>query len=229
MLRVSGLDQPHYLRTIGLQKWTPDHGWSVDELSDGQLPNPAPPAAAISQITVDRVRPTATNSCPSTTAPRGQRHRLRLDLRRGPGIGAPGRTPSPRRRTSVDASFTQPSAEQLRADSVTPGGELTETGDLPAEVRDDSPTTSPPGRPPPSTRPMRCAATSPIRRTDSPTRWTVPDGPTGDPLVNFLTNKQGYCEQYASAMAIMLRAVGMPARVGDRLHPGHPGPPTAAT
>ena len=42
---------------------------------------------------------------------------------------------------------------------------------------------------------------------------TVPTGNSGDPLVDFLTIKQGFCEQYASAMAIMLRAVGVPARV----------------
>ena len=37
----TGLKQPDYLRTIGLQKWTPDEGWSVDTLSDGELPTPA--------------------------------------------------------------------------------------------------------------------------------------------------------------------------------------------
>ena len=40
----------------------------------------------------------------------------------------------------------------------------------------------------------------------------VPVGNTGDALTDFLENKQGYCEQYASAMAIMLRSVGIPAR-----------------
>ncbi len=38
-------------------------------------------------------------------------------------------------------------------------------------------------------------------------------GPTNDPLLNFLTNKQGFCEQYASAMGVMLRVAGLPARV----------------
>jgi len=42
-----------------------------------------------------------------------------------------GITPDP---YQVTADFTEHSAEQLRADSVTPGGTLTETGDLPAEV-----------------------------------------------------------------------------------------------
>jgi len=38
-------------------------------------------------------------------------------------------------------------------------------------------------------------------------------GTSGNDLVDFLANKQGYCEQYASAMAIMVRAAGIPARV----------------
>jgi transglutaminase-like putative cysteine protease len=38
---------------------------------------------------------------------------------------------------------------------------------------------------------------------------------TGDPLVDFLFhNKTGFCEQYASAMAVMLRTLGIPSRVG---------------
>lgn len=42
---------------------------------------------------------------------------------------------------------------------------------------------------------------------------TVRSGPTNDPLQNFLVNKQGYCEQYATAMAVMLRLEGIPSRV----------------
>lgn len=38
-------------------------------------------------------------------------------------------------------------------------------------------------------------------------------GTTGSDLADFLTNKRGYCEQYASAMAYLVRAVGIPARV----------------
>jgi transglutaminase-like putative cysteine protease len=38
-------------------------------------------------------------------------------------------------------------------------------------------------------------------------------GNSGSQLVDFLTNKRGYCEQYASALGIMLRAAGIPSRV----------------
>ncbi len=38
-------------------------------------------------------------------------------------------------------------------------------------------------------------------------------GTSSSDLVNFLDNRQGYCEQYAAAMAIMARIVDIPARV----------------
>lgn len=38
-------------------------------------------------------------------------------------------------------------------------------------------------------------------------------GDSGSDLVDFLTNRVGYCQQYAAAMAVMLRAAGVPARV----------------
>lgn len=38
-------------------------------------------------------------------------------------------------------------------------------------------------------------------------------GTSGDALLDFLDNKQGFCEQYASAMAVMLRTLGIPSRV----------------
>ncbi len=50
-------------------------------------------------------------------------------------------------------------------------------------------------------------------------------GTSGDDLADFLRLKQGYCEQYAGAMAAMVRAAGIPARVAlgytpGRLQPG---------
>jgi transglutaminase-like putative cysteine protease len=38
-------------------------------------------------------------------------------------------------------------------------------------------------------------------------------GTSGSDIVDFLNNKQGYCEQYAAAMAWMVRQAGIPARV----------------
>jgi transglutaminase-like putative cysteine protease len=38
-------------------------------------------------------------------------------------------------------------------------------------------------------------------------------GDSGSDLVDFLKNKQGYCQQYAAAMAVMLRVADIPSRV----------------
>ena len=45
-------------------------------------------------------------------------------------------------------------------------------------------------------------------------------GTSGDDLVDFLRLKRGYCEQYAGAMAAMVRAAGVPARVALGYTPG---------
>ncbi len=52
-------------------------------------------------------------------------------------------------------------------------------------------------------------------------------GDSGSDLVDFLTNKAGYCQQYAAAMAIMLRVAGIPARVV--LGYTHPDPDSKGT
>jgi len=52
--------------------------------------------------------------------------------------------------------------------------------------------------------------------SDSPFAYSLQTAPGAgdDALVEFLTvGRTGYCEQYASAMAVMLRTVGVPARV----------------
>jgi hypothetical protein len=45
-------------------------------------------------------------------------------------------------------------------------------------------------------------------------------GTTGDDLADFLRLRQGYCEQYAGAMAALVRAAGVPARVVLGYTPG---------
>ena len=48
-----------------------------------------------------------------------------------------------------------------------------------------------------------------------------------DALVEFLTTgRRGYCEQFASAMAVMLRTLGVPARVAVGFTGGRAGRPT---
>lgn len=46
------------------------------------------------------------------------------------------------------------------------------------------------------------------------------DASSQDAVVAFLRNKQGYCVQFASAMAVMARTLGIPSRVGVGFLPG---------
>ena len=52
----------------------------------------------------------------------------------------------------------------------------------------------------------------------------VPGFKAPDALENFLRGKRGFCEQYASAMAAMVRSLGIPARVGVGFTPGSQQP-----
>ncbi|MEP6563452.1 MAG: DUF3488 and transglutaminase-like domain-containing protein, partial [Nakamurella sp.] len=210
LLRVSGLDTPHYLRTIGLQKVSADYQWSVDGLSDGDLPNGAPTIGQ-DQVTIsssgyrDQFLPIYNGTVSLSGLGSGWKYDAALESVHRPDAITPDTY-------QVWASLSQPAAEQLRADTVTSGGELTETGDLPAEVVTIA-------------NDVTAGATTAFDKADALRSYftnpangfsytlSVPDGPTDDALVNFLTNKQGFCEQYASAMAVMLRAVGIPARV----------------
>ncbi len=48
------------------------------------------------------------------------------------------------------------------------------------------------------------------------------EGGSPDALESFLSRRRGFCEQYASAMAAMLRLAGVPSRVAVGFTPGHP-------
>ncbi|GAA4922314.1 transglutaminase-like putative cysteine protease [Stackebrandtia albiflava] len=50
---------------------------------------------------------------------------------------------------------------------------------------------------------------------------TTEDGWSGSAIVDFLENKQGFCQQYAGAMAWMVREAGIPARVAIGLTRGN--------
>ena len=47
-----------------------------------------------------------------------------------------------------------------------------------------------------------------------------PQGHGGQAMLTFITNRIGYCEQYAGTMAVMLRSLGLPARVAVGYTPG---------
>jgi transglutaminase-like putative cysteine protease len=219
LFRVSGLPGPAYLRNVGLQKWTPNEGWSVDELSPGPLPE-QPIAVGQTQVSVtalgyqDQFLPIYNG----VTALRGLDDGWSFDSALEAVHRSDKVTPSP---YQVIATFGQPSADDLRTDTASAGGELLETGSLRPEVVAKAVE-------------VTAGATTAFDKADRLRTWftdpangfvyslQVPTGDSGDLLLDFLTLKQGYCEQYATAMAVMLRAIGVPARVAVGFTQGVP-------
>lgn len=62
-----------------------------------------------------------------------------------------------------------------------------------------------------------------FRGTDFRYATQIPPAQTNDPLWDFLNNRAGYCVQYATAMAVMARDLGIPSRVGIGFLPGERG------
>jgi hypothetical protein len=58
-------------------------------------------------------------------------------------------------------------------------------------------------------------------RTEFGYTLDMPKGKSGDPLADFLfVRRKGHCEYFASAMAVMLRSLGIPARIANGFQSG---------
>lgn len=209
VLRVEGLTGPDYLRTVGLQRWTPGVGWSPSELAAGSLPSTLDASATTVQVTSLAYRAPFLPIFDGTDSISGVDGDWSYDA----AVESVHRdNPTNPGTYQLQVAKVQASAADLRTDDVTPGGLLTETGDLRPEVTALAVQAT-------------AGATTAFDKADALRQWftdpdngfvyslQVPPGNSGDALVDFLTNRRGYCEQYASAMAVMLRAIGIPARV----------------
>lgn len=217
LFTVTGLPRPEYLRTFTLEKWTADTGFGLGPvvanfpLSDGPLPGLLPQdRTATAQITTlayhDRYLPLYLSAQTVTGLERGWNWDTNLDTA---FVQQPVR-PQP---YSVAVSISPPEANQLRGSSVRGTSMLTDTAGVPAQVHQLA-------------ADLTAGLSSPFDKADAILDYftnpangfiyslTTPLGNSGSALVDFLTHKQGYCEQYAATMAIMLRSVGVPARVG---------------
>jgi len=216
VLTASGLAQPGYFRTVALTKWTVNQGFSLSDLQadvsdiSGSLDGSFS-ATGGSRVTVttqgyqDRFLPIldGTTSVSGLENPWDWDASLRTVYRADkvkPGSYL------------LDVHQRRSDSSELRADTVVPGGALTETGSLPKQVRDTA-------------MAVTAGAYSTFDKADALRKWftdtrngftyslAVPAGDSGDSLVDFLTNKKGFCEQYAAAMAVMLRSLNIPTRV----------------
>lgn len=218
VLKVSGVSQPAYLRTFALEQWTEDKGFGFGPISadvtnlDGPVPGAKVGSRRTATATVtplsyrDKYLPIYPGATQISGVGQGWNYDARLQtiFRKDPTIPAP---------YSVTAPTEAASATELRQENVRSGGPLTQTGDLPQQVVSLAKSLTAHAK-----NPFDAANAILSYFTNPANGFTyslsTPLGSSGNALVDFLTEKQGYCEQYAAAMAIMVRSVGIPARVG---------------
>ena len=239
LLRVRGLGQRAYLRVLTLSRFTNLVGWQQGPLDDGipaddeettRLPLPAgvtPPITGPTlQVTIESINYVDTwlpsFGYPLAIAGIGpdwrydpeaitifSEHRQRAEPYTELGVLP---QPDPRRLRAAGP----PGSAPFRAANP----EYLQTGGVDPRVAQLA-------------RTVTAGATSAFDATMTLNQWftqprngfsydlqTAP-GTSGDALVDFLfTGHQGYCEQFASAMAIMLRTLHIPARVAIGFTPG---------
>jgi hypothetical protein len=227
LLRMdSSVGQPGYLRAVSLENYDPDRGWTLTQLS-GETPiagedrlSPPQPGQPIRQVRAtirvlqhdDRFLPVPSFPLSIEMADDGRwRFDPVADTVYGRGVTTAGLT------YSVTADEPRPTPEVL-ADSVPlPTDDplqqrFTALPDLDPSVLD-------------TVREVVGDAGTPYERVrrihafltdrDNGFRYSLTTQPgTGkDDLADFLRLRRGYCEQYAGAMGVMVRAAGVPARV----------------
>ncbi|TNU73908.1 transglutaminase domain-containing protein [Miniimonas arenae] len=234
LLRVTGQSAPGYVRTAALTVWTDGVGWSMGDVENDLQPE-ASPVGVQGDVQVDAETGDVI-AFDGEQQPAAYDEEAQVESLGYTGTFLPVREGTVNVATdepwSYDADLRAwhraeatnpgaytirvdtrvPSEAELDADTVTAGGPLTEVGDLDRAV-------------------FRTAvdhtkdATSPYAKAVALQQWftdpangfryslTVPAGSTGDPLLDFLAERQGYCQQFASAMAVMLRSLDIPARV----------------
>lgn len=220
LLRVRGLDQASYLRVLTLRQFVAGVGWQAVQPAPGVvLPGPVRPNAATPGRTVDVEfenrgfrdywLPLYGDPVEVSGVPEG---RWLYDEGANIGYSARPREDGSWRERAI---LPAPTAEQLRGANSTTGsapeyldvsGVDPRVAEIAADVVAGQPTT------------FDKAMVLQNFFTDSANgfRYSLQTAPSrgDDALVEFLTfGKTGYCEQYASAMAIMLRTVKVPSRV----------------
>jgi transglutaminase-like putative cysteine protease len=219
LFRVTGLPRPAYLRALTLSGYVPDTGWQPRRPGAGRpLTTDLPPADAPGDrvtVSIENLgfrdywlplfgQPLAVAGVPAD--------RWAYDPVSGTAFST-----RPRREDTwtQEALLPAPSAAALRAATGTHGVDpaFLDTGGIDPRVATIA-------------AQVTAGATTGFDRAVALTRWfTGPDsafrydvstapGNGDDAMVDFLTRgRRGYCEQFASSMAAMLRTVGVPSRV----------------
>ncbi|SEM04224.1 Transglutaminase-like superfamily protein [Blastococcus sp. DSM 46786] len=239
LLRVgSSVEDPGYLRAVALDEYEPAEGWSLSNL-DGEtsvaddgflapLPDRQPTRQVTAEVEVlehdDRFLPVPPS--PLTVRVDGEAAAWRFDEATGTVFGR-GVT-SAGLAYGVTAVEPRPSEELLaRALPPPPDDPVQERfGGLPeldpAIAELTAGLTA--GAATPYERVLRIQGYLTDRANGFVYSLSTAPGTSGDDLVDFLRLKRGYCEQYAGAMAVLVRQAGLPARVALGYTPGEVQP-----
>lgn len=217
LLRLEGQVEPAYVRTVALEEWTTNRGWSLNREPGrgGQLPEVEGDAVVVRVESLGyrgRFLPAPEGASSVLESDHSWAFDASLGVWHHPDVVDPGAY-----ELLVDPSL--PSADQLASDTVTGSGRHVETGAVPQQVRDLA-------------AQVTAGSDGPFAQAMALQEWftgpeggftyslSVPVGNSGDRLLDFLQQRQGYCEQFASAMAVMARSLGLPARVAIGFGPG---------
>jgi transglutaminase-like putative cysteine protease len=228
LFEVRGLSQPAYMRALTLSTYVPDVGWQATRPGPGpNLPGTLNVVAgeAVQIATVD-VRNVGFKDYwlplygqPISVA--GLSGRWTYDERTGTAYTARPRAEDGWQQM---ADFAVPTAGQLREarGSTGPVAPYLDTTGIDRRVIDlANQVTGRAGTPFDKAIALQDFFTGP----SSGFQYSLQTAPGNgdDALVEFLTQgKTGYCEQFAAAMAVMLRAVGVPSRVAVGFTGGTP-------
>ena len=231
LLRVRGLPSEQYLRALTLNRYVPQQGWALpDRLNgvtlDGSLPSGMAqpvnnPTATVSVQNVgylDQWLPLFGQPMGVTGVVSGRWH---FDVLSGTAYtDTPVHEPSWTERTGLPDPSIGDLEHSPPATDVSPT--YLDSGGVDPRITEIA-------------KGVTRSAHSPYERTVALNRYFLDPafgfryslrtrpGNSGDALVDFLTRgKAGYCEQFASAMAVMLRTVGVPARVAVGFSSGKP-------
>jgi transglutaminase-like putative cysteine protease len=231
LFHVRGLRDPAYMRVSTLREYVPGEGWIVGPLSadsvpaGGDLPLQAgdPGGGEVTRVDIDPVG-WSDNWLPTYGRPRRAENldeNWRFDPSRGVVFSERARRAEP---FSIETVLEQPSAEELRAAN---GLVDVERGYTEVDGVDDQVVelarslTRDAGNQFDRAAALSDFFTDPVNGFTYSTETSAPV--TSDALTDFVVNgKTGFCEQYASAMAVMARVVGLPSRVAVGFTSGYP-------
>ncbi|MDQ6658053.1 MAG: DUF3488 and transglutaminase-like domain-containing protein [Actinomycetota bacterium] len=217
LLRVTGLPDAEYLRTVALMtfdgdksQWDPT-GLSNDGPADGALPGVDPEGATAAQIRITSLQfsdvylPIYSRTVSVSGLAGGWQWDKNLSA-----IHRESRV-NPKSYT-MRSAFPRLTSVALEQDITTPTADTVALPNIPESVHQLAET-------------VTGSASTDFDKADALRKYftdpaqgfkyslRVPPGNTGNALTDFLANKQGFCEQYASTMAVMLRTLNIPSRV----------------